>query len=30
MKAHIDEAGGRAHYEAAAVHVEDYDTDHPR
>ena len=30
MKAHIDEAGGVAHYEAAAVRVEDYDTDHPR
>ena len=30
MKAHIDEAGGIAHYEAAAVRVEDYDTDHPR
>ena len=30
MKAHIDEAGGIAHYEAAAVRVEDYATKNPR
>ena len=30
MKAHIDEAGGIVHYEAPAIRVEDYDTDHPR
>lgn len=30
MKAHIDEAGGMVHYEAPAIHVEDYDTDTPR
>jgi p-hydroxybenzoate 3-monooxygenase len=30
MKAHIDESGGVVHYEAPALHVEDYDTDAPR
>ena len=30
MKAHIDEAGGVVHYEAPAIRVEDYDTDHPK
>src|SRR5688572_64526 len=30
MKAHIDEAGGIVHYEAPAIRVEDYDTDHPK
>lgn len=30
MKAHIDEAGGMVHFEAPALRVEDYDTDHPR
>jgi len=30
MKAHIDEAGGVVHYEAPAIHVEDYDTDTPK
>jgi p-hydroxybenzoate 3-monooxygenase len=30
MKAHIDEAGGMVHYDAPAIRVEDYDTDHPK
>jgi p-hydroxybenzoate 3-monooxygenase len=30
MKAHIDEGGGRVHYESPALRVEDYDTDRPR
>lgn len=30
MRAHIDEAGGIAHYEAPAIRVEDYDTESPR
>ena len=30
MKAHIDEAGGVVHYDAPAIRVEDYDTDHPK
>jgi p-hydroxybenzoate 3-monooxygenase len=30
MKAHIDEAGGIVHYDAPAMRVEDYDTDHPK
>jgi p-hydroxybenzoate 3-monooxygenase len=30
MKAHLDEAGGVAYYEAPAIGVEDYDTDTPR
>lgn len=30
MKAHLDEAGGVAHYESPAIGVEDYDTDSPR
>ena len=30
MKAHIDEAGGVAFYEAPAIRVEDYDTKSPR
>jgi p-hydroxybenzoate 3-monooxygenase len=29
MKAHIDEAGCVVHYEAPAIRVEEYDTDHP-
>jgi p-hydroxybenzoate 3-monooxygenase len=30
MKAHIDESGGVVHYDAPAIRVEDYDTDHPK
>ena len=30
MKAHIDKAGGVVHYDAPAIRVEDYDTDHPK
>jgi p-hydroxybenzoate 3-monooxygenase len=30
MKAHIDEARGTVHYEAPAIRVEDYQTEHPR
>jgi p-hydroxybenzoate 3-monooxygenase len=30
MQAHIDEAGGKVHYEAPALGVEDYHTDQPR
>lgn len=30
MKAHIDEAGGMVHYDAPAIRVEDYDTNHPK
>jgi len=30
MKAHIDEAGCEVHYEAPAIRVEDYDSNHPK
>ncbi len=30
MKAHIDESGCEVHFEAPAVRVEEYDTDHPK